>query len=60
MTYDRMPREEVLRGLRGRRMQEKYVRVIKECNRDATTSVRSTVGKTDGLKVGVSPEPITI
>ena len=52
-AYDRVPREEVWRGLRERGVQEKYVRVIKECYRDVTTSVRSTVGKTDDFKVRV-------
>ena len=52
-AYDRVPREEVWRGLREKGVQEKYVKVIKECYKDVMTSVRSTVGKTDEFKVGV-------
>ena len=52
-AYDRVPREEVWRGLRERGVQEKYARVIKECYRKVTTRVKSTVGATDEFKVGV-------
>ena len=52
-AYDRVPRGEVWRGLRRRGVQEKYVRVIQECYKDVTTSVRSTVGITEDFNVKV-------
>ncbi|XP_063590454.1 uncharacterized protein LOC134767383 [Penaeus indicus] len=53
-AYDRVPRQEVWRGLRERGVQEKYVRIVQECYKDVTTKVRSTVGTTDSFHVQVS------
>jgi hypothetical protein len=39
MAYDRVPRQEVWRGLRAIGVNEKYVRLIQECYRKATTRV---------------------
>jgi hypothetical protein len=52
-AYDRVPRQEVWRGLRARGVNEKYVRLIQECYRKATTRVRSTVGMTESFEVKV-------
>ncbi|XP_037802998.1 uncharacterized protein LOC119597491 [Penaeus monodon] len=46
-AYERVPCQEVWRGLRERGVQEKYVRMIQECYKDVTTRVRSTVGMTE-------------
>ncbi|XP_063609952.1 uncharacterized protein LOC134783878 [Penaeus indicus] len=42
-AYDRVPRQEVWRGLRERGVQEKYARIAQECYKDVTTKVRNTV-----------------
>ncbi|XP_037802992.1 uncharacterized protein LOC119597486 [Penaeus monodon] len=52
-AYERVPCQEVWRGLRERGVQEKYVRMIQECYKDVTTRVRSTVGMTEHFKVKV-------
>lgn len=52
-AYDRVPRQEVWRSLRERGVPEKYVRMIMETYRNATTRVRSTVGTTDSFQVKV-------
>lgn len=52
-AYDRIPRQEVWRGLRKRGVPEKYVRIVQECYRNVTTRVRSTVGTTDSFQVKV-------
>ncbi|XP_063587724.1 uncharacterized protein LOC134764976 [Penaeus indicus] len=52
-AHDRVPREEVWRSLRGRGAPEKYVKIIQESDRNATTKVRSTVGTTHSFQVKV-------
>ena len=52
-AYDRIPREEVWLCLRKRGVPEKYVRLVQETYRNATTRVRSAVGETDSFTVGV-------
>ena len=52
-AYDRIPRDEVWRGLRERNAPEKYLRIIQETYMDVTTQVRSTVGVTDSFKAQV-------
>ena len=52
-AYDRVPRQEVWRSLREKGVPEKYVRVIRETYKNATTRVRSAVGTTDGFQVKV-------
>ena len=46
-AYDRVPRQEVWRFLREKNVSEKYIRVIKDMYRGATTQVRSVVGTTE-------------
>ncbi|XP_064106763.1 uncharacterized protein LOC135215739 [Macrobrachium nipponense] len=50
---DRVPRQEVWRCLREKRVSEKYVRVMKDMYAEATTQVSSTVGTTAKFKVKV-------
>ena len=52
-AYDRVPRQEIWRCLRERGVVEKYVRVVRELYRNVKTSVRSTVGETEGFQVRV-------
>ncbi|XP_063589594.1 uncharacterized protein LOC134766591 [Penaeus indicus] len=52
-AYDRVPRQEVWRGLREGGVQDKYVRIVQECYKDVTTKVRSTVGTTGSFHVQV-------
>ncbi|XP_047475413.1 uncharacterized protein LOC125029520 [Penaeus chinensis] len=52
-TYDRVPREEVWRSLRERGAQKKYVSIIKESCRNATTKVGSTIRAMDSFLVKV-------
>ena len=52
-AYDRVPRQEVWRALRERRIPEKYVRMIQQTYRDVKTRVRSTIGTTDSFEVKV-------
>ncbi|XP_063598191.1 uncharacterized protein LOC134774724 [Penaeus indicus] len=42
-AYDRVPRQEVWRGLKERGVQEKYVRIVQECYKDVSAKVRSTI-----------------
>ena len=52
-AYDRVPRQEVWRCLREKNVSEKYIRVIKDMYRGATTQVRSVVGTTEKFDVQV-------
>ena len=52
-AYDRVPRQEVWRSLRQKRVPEKYVRLVQEMYRDVQTSVRSGMGETDCFEVKV-------
>ena len=52
-AYDRIPRQEVWRSLRVKGVPEKYVRIIQECYKDVTTSVRCAIGTTEGFSVKV-------
>ena len=52
-AYDRVPRQEVWRCLREKNVSEKYVRVIKDMYKGATTQVRSVVGTTEQFEVKV-------
>jgi hypothetical protein len=52
-SYDRVPRQEVWRGLEARGVNEKYVWLIHDCYRKATTRVRSTVGMTESFEVKI-------
>ena len=52
-AYDRVPRQEVWRCLREKNVSEKYVRVIKDMYKGATTQVRSVVGTTEKFEVKV-------
>ncbi|XP_069994177.1 uncharacterized protein [Penaeus vannamei] len=49
---DRVPRQKIRRSLR-EKVPEKYVGMLQEMYRNATTRVRSTVGETDGFDVDV-------
>ena len=50
-AYDRVPRQEVC--LREKNVSEKYIRVIKDMYKGATTQVRSFVGTTEKFEVQV-------
>lgn len=52
-AYDRVPRKEVWRCMREKGISEKYVRVIQDMYEGATTQVRSTVGTTEKLMLGL-------
>lgn len=52
-AYDRVPRGEVWRCLRERKVSEKYVRLVQDVYEGATTQARSSVGLTESFPVGV-------
>ena len=52
-AYDRVPRQEVWRCLRGQRVPEKYVRLVKETHEDARTQVKTRIGLTGKITVRV-------
>ena len=52
-AYDRVPRQEVWRCMRRKGTPEKYVRLVKEMYERAETTVRCSVGRTEGFKVKV-------
>ena len=52
-AYDRVPRQEVWRCMREKGVSEKYVRVVNDMYREATTQVRSSVGTTEKFEVKV-------
>ncbi|XP_068247976.1 uncharacterized protein [Palaemon carinicauda] len=49
-AYNQVPRQEVWRSLRERRVPEKYVRLIQEMYRNVFTRVRSSAGETGGFE----------
>ncbi|XP_037801351.1 uncharacterized protein LOC119596258 [Penaeus monodon] len=51
-AYDRVPRQEVWRGLREREVQENYVRMIQECYKDVATRVKEH--KSRGMRISRS------
>ena len=52
-AYDRVPRQEVWRCMRVKGVSEKYVRIVNDMYREATTQVRSSVGTTEKFEVRV-------
>ena len=52
-AYDEVPREEQWECLRLAKTLECYIRIIKDMNDGATTTVRSAAGLTEEFKVGV-------
>lgn len=52
-AYDRIPRQELWRCMREKEVPEKYVRLVQDMYVGAKTRVRSSVGETDSLPVGV-------
>lgn len=52
-AYDRVPRQEVWRCLREKGVPEKYVRIIQDMYAGAMTQVRSSVGLSRQIQVGV-------
>ena len=52
-AYDRVPREELWECLRLAEASECYIKIIKDMNDGATTTVRSAAGLTEEFKVGV-------
>ena len=52
-AYDRVPRQEVWRCMREKGVSEKYVRIVNDMYREATTQVRSSVGTTEKFEVKV-------
>ena len=52
-AYDRVPRQEVWRGMREKMVPEKYVVLIQEMYKKGCTRVRSSVGTTEGFEVKV-------
>ena len=51
--YDRVPRQELWRYLRGKMVPEKYVRLSQELYRKVKTRVRSCLGETESFEVKV-------
>ena len=52
-AYDRVPRQEVWRCTREKGVPEKYVMIVKDMYEGARTRVKSSVGITDMIPVGV-------
>ena len=52
-AYDRVPRQEVWRGMREKGVPEKYVMIVQDMYEGARTRVKSSVGITDIIPVGV-------
>ncbi|XP_013781358.1 uncharacterized protein LOC106465670 [Limulus polyphemus] len=52
-AYDRVPREEVWRCLREKRVSEKYVKLVKDMYEGARTQVRTSVGLMEKFTVTV-------
>ena len=52
-AYDRMPRQEVWRCMREKGVPEKYVMIVQDMDEGARTRVKSSVGITDMIPVGV-------
>ena len=52
-AYDRVPRQEIWRCMRAKRVPEKYLRLVQDMYNGARTKVRSSVGYTEWFSVGV-------
>ena len=52
-AYDRVPRQELWRCMREKRVPEKYVRIVQDMYESARTRIRSSVGETEGIQVKV-------
>ena len=52
-AYDRVPRQEVWRCMREKGVPEKYVMIVQDMYEGARTRVKSSVGLTDMIPVGV-------
>ncbi|XP_067126889.1 uncharacterized protein [Centruroides vittatus] len=52
-AYDRVPRQEVWRCLRGKNVPEKYVRLVKEMDEGAESQVKSSYEHYEGFFVNV-------
>ena len=52
-AYDRMPRQEVWRCMREKGVPEKYVMIVQDMYEGARTRVKSSVGLTETIPVGV-------
>ena len=52
-AYDRVPRQEVWRCMREKGVPEKYVMIVQDMYEGARTRVKSSVGLTDKIPVGV-------
>ena len=52
-AYDRVPRQEVWRCMREKGVPEKYVTIVQDMYEGARTRVKSSVGLTDMIPVGV-------
>ena len=52
-AYDRVPRQEVWRCMREKGVPEKYVTIVQDMYEGARTRVKSSVGLTDMITVGV-------
>ena len=53
-AYDRVPRQEVWRCMRQNGVPEKYVMIVQDMYEGARTWVKSSVGITDMIPVGVA------
>ncbi|KAI5734291.1 hypothetical protein M8J77_004769 [Diaphorina citri] len=52
-AYDRIPRQEIWRCMREKGTPEKYVRIVQDMYRGVRTMIRSSVGMTESIPVGV-------
>ncbi len=52
-AYDRVPRSEVWRCMREKRVSEKYVRLVQDMYQDVTSQVISCIGVTEEFKIKV-------
>ena len=57
MAYDRVPRQEVWRCTREKRVRDNYLRRVRGMYEGATTRVKSSVWLTDTIPVGVRLHP---
>ena len=52
-AYDRVPRQEVWRYMREKGMPEKYVMIVQDMYEGARTRIKSRVGLTEMIPVGI-------
>ena len=52
-AYDRVPRQEVWRCMREKGVPEKYVIIVQDMHEEGRTRVKSSVGITDIIPLGV-------